>query len=351
MNAFTVQVPGKLILCGEYAVLQGAPAVVAAVARHATCRVEPSPDGLKVSALGQGPLAVGLHDGKVTFTPAPADEARFVLTRSVLEERAARGLPSGVTLTLDSSALNEAALSGGQSVKLGLGSSSAAAVALTAALDLAGGATLSAEQRRKWFEAAQRAHLRAQGGVGSGVDVAASVMGGVIVYTRPTANPADAIIQPVKYEKLGVRLVVAWTGSAASTVELVGKVDAWRQRESAAAARRFQEMEELAKDAAHAAETGNRRDFLYAVNGYGAQLELLGKESGADILSAPHRRIRELAARHECGAKPSGAGGGDVAVCFCPDGWTAEALSRELQEAGFPTVPLEFDQEGVFVRR
>ena len=63
--SFTVRAPGKLILCGEYAVIHGAPALVAAVTRHASCSVETMPGRLRVHALGEGPLEVLVDGGNV----------------------------------------------------------------------------------------------------------------------------------------------------------------------------------------------------------------------------------------------------------------------------------------------
>lgn len=340
----TVQAPGKLLLCGEYAVVHGAPALCAAVNRHAVCKATPS-DALRITAMGEGPLTARLEDGGVTWSPAPREPARWKLVEAVLKEV---GPKAGLDVTLDSSALSEVFTDGGASVKLGLGSSAAAAVSLVAALDMAGkGTALSSDARRRWFEMAQRAHLAAQGGLGSGVDVAASAMGGVFVYQRPTANPADARIEQVRYEKLGVRMVAAWTGKAASTVDLLGRVEAWRAREPARAEKRFAEMTALANQAAQAASNGDRRALLMTLDAYGSQLETLGDEAEADIVSKAHRTVREMARQHECVAKPSGAGGGDVAVCFAPSGWKADELRKTLSQAGYPVLNLVFDHEGV----
>jgi mevalonate kinase len=75
-------------------------------------------------------------------------------------------------------------------------------------------------------------------------------------------------------------------------------------------------------------------------------MEALGTAANLDIVSESHRLVRELARGHECAAKPAGAGGGDVAICFCPDGWAADALARALVTAGFTLLNIEFDVSG-----
>src|SRR5690606_21597860 len=74
--------------------------------------------------------------------------------------------------------------------KLGLGSSAAVATALAAALAAAGGIR---PDRELLFDLASSAHRTAQGGTGSGGDVAASVYGGLLFYTRGDAMPPGAM--------------------------------------------------------------------------------------------------------------------------------------------------------------
>jgi phosphomevalonate kinase len=95
----TVSAPGKLMLLGEYAVVDGGLAVVAAVNRRAVGVTLTEPD------------------------PRPSPVVQAVLTRAA---RAGAVLPPGVRI--DTSAFHDA-----QGAKLGLGSSAAVAV-ITAAL-------------------------------------------------------------------------------------------------------------------------------------------------------------------------------------------------------------------------
>lgn len=78
-----------------------------------------------------------------------------------------------------------------QESKAGLGSSAAVTVAVVRALmPGAGDETV--------YRIAYKAHSRAQGGVGSGFDVAASAYGATIVYERPSSlDSGDHVIMPV----------------------------------------------------------------------------------------------------------------------------------------------------------
>src|SRR5699024_7712135 len=95
--------------------------------------------------------------------------------------------------------------------KLGLGSSAAVAGALTAALTRAAGQTLDNDTLCRHAIAA---HRQAQGGRGSGADVATSVHGGVIEYQADMVR--DTLHWPA-----GIAGMAVVTGDGASTPNLV----------------------------------------------------------------------------------------------------------------------------------
>ncbi|MEO0814203.1 MAG: ATP-binding protein, partial [Myxococcota bacterium] len=158
--------PGKVILLGEYAVLYGATALVAATDRFARVTLEPQ-GSFELCALG--------HELRVEHCDAlRAADSRLSLVASVFEQ-VSGGLPK-VRVTINTDEFFQ----GG--TKLGLGSSAAVAVALARALRRLGGESPSAQQL---FQDAHAAHQHAQGGVGSGIDIAASAYGGLLAYRAP----------------------------------------------------------------------------------------------------------------------------------------------------------------------
>ncbi|MEO1172143.1 MAG: hypothetical protein AAFX94_08835, partial [Myxococcota bacterium] len=160
--------PGKLILLGEYAVLFGAPALVTAVERRARVTLEPA-EHFRLSALGLDVRAEYANELRIA-------DPRLSLVAAVFDEVLGEGGLPAVAVAVDT---EEFYLDGD---KLGLGSSAAVAVALADALRRSQGQTSPPSQR---FRDAYRAHRRAQGGVGSGVDIAASAFGGVLAYRAP----------------------------------------------------------------------------------------------------------------------------------------------------------------------
>ncbi len=342
--------PGKLVLLGEYAVLSGAPALVMAVDRRARVVLEPSFDtrwhaespGL---VPGRAAFEVGPDGGVRWEDPGAAEGLALVtglfrgLSRTGLLDPAS--LPPQI-LTLDTRAFFGGDIPGRP--KLGLGSSAALTVAAaTALIALDGGGR--APGAGSLLEPLVEAHRGLQGGRGSGVDVAASLFGGVLRYEldvevgRPRAAPLS--LPP------GLHLRFVWTGRAASTAGFLARLHRALAREMRATRSRLEELGVLsARGIDHLAGT-RVRDFLDTVRAFDDAMDALGDLLGAPILSPEHRRLRELASEAGVAYKPSGAGGGDFGVAFGQDPDDLERFTGAAAREGFPALPLHGDPRGV----
>jgi phosphomevalonate kinase len=203
--------PGKLVLTGAYAVLDGAPAIVAAVDRHA-----------------------------LADSTAPSE----VDTRSLHDE---------------------------QGQKLGLGSSSASLVASLGACAAARGDDLRDPRvRAGLFRAARTDHARSQGG-GSGADVAAAVHGGVLRYTVAGRDGHEAVVRKTSLPQ-GLVWVAFWSGRSARTSDLVARVRSPRMLD-AHPARRLRPLAARAADCVDAGDCGGfvaaARDYGRALDALG----------------------------------------------------------------------------------
>ena len=144
--------PGKIFMTGEYAVLAGAPALVAAVDRQAEVRIarRSGPGPLVVASLAEDERRVVDDDGRGEL---PGGDAGAVLAaRRAVSPRVAAG--DALDITVDSRAF----LVGSR--KLGLGRSAATLAATVAGLLSAAGRSENAEQ----LEVALVAHALFQGG-------------------------------------------------------------------------------------------------------------------------------------------------------------------------------------------
>lgn len=334
MTAVRASAPGKLFLLGEYAVLGGAPALLTAVEqRVVVAATEAKAWRLTATGLSIGTVELGL-DGSLPSELSEPATRRLALVDHVRGQVARHfGDPGpALDLLIDSSSFQH----GGH--KLGLGSSAAVAVALTAALCRARGQELDLNTV---FSLADAAHRAAQGGSGSGGDIAASVHGGVIVYSRhDTAMPA---VVPVHLPP-NVAVFAVSTGTGSSTVELVGRVNDYQLRDPAGYRRDLDLLARLAESTTEALTSSTT--FLCLVDDYFHALETLDQNAGAGIVTEKHQEFRTLAAASGAVFKPSGAGGGDLGLVFAKLG-SAETLPSAFTEAGALVIPLPTSSDGV----
>jgi phosphomevalonate kinase len=308
--------PGKLFLTGEYAVLSGAPALVAAVDRRVEVRVrmEPGPETVVVESIAEG------NRHTASRGPLPAGDAGAVL--AALRVARARGLDVGrVDVTVDSRAF----LLGG--LKLGLGRSAATVTAAIAAL-------VGSEDG---FAGALEAHADFQGGRGSGGDVAASFHGGVVEVQRGDQRLAvTARVLPA-----ALHLVAGYTGEPALT-------DTMLQRFAVARAPRvMSDLREAAERAARAIACADGAAFLAAIDAAGDLLAALGEEADIPIVTPALARLVAAARRVGAAAKPSGAGGGDCGIAFARSPEQAAAVREAWAAEGLVPLALSITSEGV----
>lgn len=313
-----VSAPGKLMISGEYVVLDDAPALVAAVG--ARLRVTGSERRIDRS----GPAGVRSPDGG--RLPAEALLARQQAEDSLGETE--------MDLTVDASALRST------DRKLGLGSSSAASAACAGAV-LAWHGRDPAEHRREILGWALAGH-RAVAPEGSGADVAAATLGGVVRFVRSRAVEAEQVDWP---DDLDVHVV--WTGRPARTSALVAKV----KRLEVDAPDRYRGAMGVLRGAAaellDAIESADAERAVRAADSHGRAMGALGDAAGAPIVTAELERVAELARSCGGGAKPSGAGGGDVALAFFCGADASERFREACSRAELTLLSLVLGADGV----
>ncbi len=299
--------PGKLMLAGEYAVLSGGPAVVMAVNRRAVADARNGARG-------------GLAESLIDCAPSPYH---------------AQAVRDSIA---DSSALCAAA-----GVKLGLGSSAAVMTAVAArAVALVEGA-LALPVVIEW---ARRGHAGLQGrrgAAGSGVDVIASATGGVIEAF------ASGAYRPLELPE-GLRFSYVWTGHAADTVSLIKGVAAFGRSAPREHAERLQALAEAAQALVRAFEDNDAAAAIFALALGRKALGELGRAARLPLELEVHRELNNLAYAHGGVARPTGAGGGDVAVCAFTSAADQSAFEAALAMRAQTPLSLALDPAGVTVR-
>lgn len=318
-------------MIGEYAVLDGAPALLAAVNRRVHVGLENAASGRwSVTAANLDLHAIDLgENGDANSVADPAVRARLAVFDAV-RTQVTHAL--GAPLTPQHVAIDSTDFSG-RAGKLGLGSSAAVAGALTAALLASARARF---ERDRVADIAIAAHRKAQDG-GSGGDVACAVYGGLIRYTRNA--PVVALEWPAELAAIAVV-----TGTGAKTPDLVARVKAYGARDIAAYAHDIARLAGLAERAS--AALANTTAFVELVDDYFSALRALDRHARAGIVTARHEMLHHVAGEHGGVFKSSGAGGGDVGLAFAHRDRAAE-LARSLVEAGAEIVDLAFGAPGV----
>ncbi len=270
----TARAPGKLVLSGAYSVLWGAPCLVTAVDRYAMAVRDEPP--VHVSEEAKAAIALGLLD-------------RACLV-DVSELRASVGDGTGATR------------------KLGLGSSAAIIVATLAASRASSTNLPSAEEwRSRLFDDALLAHRTAQKG-GSGVDVAASVHGGLLACRIGPAGTLD--VEPRGLVPSTQVHIFAST-QPASTQNMVARVRLFEKEKPARHAAVIGEARTAAESAARASSFS---DLLDALRAQDAALRVLAKEADVPIFTEEFDALHVAAANEGAFFGPSGAGGGDIGI-------------------------------------
>ena len=339
--------PGKLILLGEYAVLEGAPAVVTAVKRYAHATIKTSENSaFSIHSPGQDwpaqsfELIVG---GKIHFpnaTPHIRSKLKFfsAIIETFLQEFKVDLPPCNIEIVTDDFYLESS------NVKLGLGSSAALSVALIHALLKF--ADISQHDKLDIFRQALRAHYRAQGKLGSGIDIAASTFGGALQYQITPNNPQNAFIEPLEMPD-NLLMLAVWSGASASTTELVSRVNAFRKQNLAAYQQIMTQMSDISQDGCLAIANGEVDRFLDCVQTYYLLMDELGVKSYAEIITPSHQEIAQLCRQSGTYYKPSGAGGGDLGLVFADEIEKLEATAELLAKSGYMPINIGIDFEGV----
>lgn len=318
MTVVVASAPGKVVLSGEYAVLDGAPAVCMAV----DCRAKVSVR--HVDAACSRVSAPGYSTVQGRFLSAGESlkwlqgENEFKLVDAALRT-VGQAEEGPLSIELDTRAFYDAT----SGKKIGLGSSAALTVALVAAL----------MESRGVLDSARRVHRLFQEGSGSGVDIAAGFTGGLIEY-RVKGTKVLTLGWP---DELAYRLI--WTGVPASTKSKLGQLQGANRRQSRAA---------LAKAATSmAAAWRSTRAVLSELPAYTEVLRHFSDEHDLGIFDAGHDKLVSEARSAGLVYKPCGAGGGDVGILLGTSNEQLDEFVMGMGAAGCRPLRCELDVKGV----
>lgn len=354
-----LKVPGKLMIAGEYAVLEPhQKAIVIAVDRYITASIESSIDNqLNLSKFHLTNIHWKYEDGEIHFQ-CDDPRLRFVkiameTVMRYLEEQLQRISPFHLTIT---SELDDAA-----GRKYGLGSSAAVVVAVVSSILHFAYASRPTDELI--FKLAALAHLKAQGS-GSGADVAASTFGGWLLYSSfqpkwllgriQEASMISHIVNEqwpyLSISKLHppseLQLCVGWTGKPVKTGPLITSIQKLKQQ-NLAVYNDF--LQETAVAVEKIVESFKHGEYLQAICGIEQNrraLAKLGLAAQVAIETKDLARLAELAATFKGAGKPSGAGGGDCGIAFVSGEENVKKLKAAWEEQKIIPLDLQVSSFG-----
>ncbi len=332
--------PGKLVLVGEYAVVYGAAALVAAVPRRAVVTLTPGTGSAwQVSTPGFRSQMCHFEHHQM-----PQLARQLPLLANVLAALDYRG--PGCTAELDTREFfSSDGVDGG--AKLGLGSSAALCTALLAAVAEIQALRPGESSKGVDLAAALAAHQRLQGGRGSGIDVAASFLGGVLKFQRSADSEPGFTHQTVP---MPLPMLWVWSGQAATTTTRLETLERFKKAQPKAFAEVFRQLSELSECASSAAASQTPEAFLQATSEFTQRLANLDQQIGLGVWTQPHHHLAGIAQR--CGVlyKTSGAGGGDCGLAMAEDPQKLENFRKNAAIQGFLCWNLDSENQGLKVQ-
>lgn len=327
-GAVLATAPGKLVLAGEYAVIDGAPAVCMALDRRARAEIVPVQSDFNVVQAPGYATTSGRFRSDAGVIEWLEGGAEFGLVEHVWRE-AGSNLPGNWSIRLDTTAFSDAA--SGQ--KLGIGSSAALTVALSGAVCAIAGCDARSTA------AAFAAHRRFQQGFGSGVDVACSAAGGLIVYSMD-GSPTQRLSWPA-----GLHIGLVWVGVAANTRQKLEQLGRLEPRPSRAV------LASVSRRMAAAWMAGQPQAILDEYRAYSNALNEFSVDHGLGIFDAGHAELSKAASGTGIAYKPCGAGGGDVGMVLATDPAEIEDFVKLAASMNIRRVDARLDEQGLVVSR
>lgn len=347
-----VSAPGKLYIAGEYAVVEpGHPAIIVAIDQFITVTIEPAKKSGSIQSTQYSDLPVRWTRRNNELVLDIRDNPfHYILAAIHFTEKFAQ--EKGKKLAFfDLKVTSELDNSNGR--KYGLGSSGAVTVATVKALNAFYELNLS---QLELFKLATLAHLNVQGN-GSCGDIAASCYGGwlafstfdhdwvlsklanekltdLIAYDWPNLN-----IEPLKVPE-DLRLLIGWTGSPASTSDLVDQVHQSRDEKKTS----YVQFLTDSKDCVDQMILGFKQNDVSLIQSMIRKNRILLNQltslSNVSIETEELKRLNDLAEKYGGAAKSSGAGGGDCGIVIVDKRAGILPLMSSWEKAGITPLPL-----------
>ena len=350
-----VSVPGKLILIGEYAVLEGADALVASVNRYVN--IDISGSGSDICEISSNLTSIPLKftiDSNGNCIPKQSQSAELLLTMNfalkILSKACSQIIDLGFPISPFLIRIDTSQFYSGTN-KLGLGSSSALTIALLVSIvNHLGIEKEIFAKKYDIFHLACDIHFKAQGNKGSGIDIAAGVFGGINVYNMNMLSEKQCSKQISNVPAFsGLLILPIWSGVSSSTRKLLSQVEEYRFNHRKKYEEMMSRLSTLSNSGCVTYAGNNLSDFLDIIADYYKVLMEFSMRSQIPIISDIHQKVAKIVYGSGGIYKPSGAGGGDIGIAFSDSEKIINNIVRELTHNNIQTLELGISETGVIV--
>ncbi|MBM6739860.1 phosphomevalonate kinase [Enterococcus gallinarum] len=345
-------VPGKLFIAGEYAVVEpGHPAIIVAVDQFINVTIEGARKNGSIQSAQYSDLPIRWtrRNGELVLDHRE-NPFHYILAAIRLTEKYAQ--EKGTLLSFyDLKVTSELDNSNGR--KYGLGSSGAVTVATVKALNLYYDLKMD---RLTQFKIAALAHLAVQGN-GSCGDIAASCYGGWLAFSTfdhewvlrkqqewtltqlLTSDWPELSIRPLIVPK-SLRLLIGWTGSPASTSDLVDQVYQSKEAKEKGYAKFLTDSKDCVNRLIDGFLNEDSRTIKKMITENRKLLVGLSSLTGVTIETPALKKLCDLAETYRGAAKSSGAGGGDCGIVIVDQKTGILPLMSAWEKADIIPLPL-----------
>ncbi|EKU93259.1 mevalonate kinase [Alloiococcus otitis] len=356
---YSLRIPGKLYLAGEYAVVTpGYAGILLTVSRYLTLDIwETSPDQASVRSQTYGNQAYAWErlDGIFSFKDWSHP---FHLVETVIQT--VEAYIESLSLPLKSYGIQIKSQLDYQGKKIGLGSSGAVTIAVIRGLSLLYDLHL---KDIDIFKLAAIAHIQLKS-KGSFGDLAACTYTGVIRYQsldrewlqEQISNHSIKDLLAMDWPSLGLdrlslphdlRLLIGWTGQPASTEKLVQAVYPQKITRTPLDFQSFlDQSQECVDGLVESLSQADSQASLAWIQKNRTLLKAMGQSRGKVIETKALTYLCDIVAKYGGQAKSSGAGGGDCGIGLITRESPIEAIYREWMDAGILPLRLDIVENG-----
>lgn len=358
-SKYSIQVPGKLFLSGEYAILEpNSKALILALDRYLYVDIEPSDHfSIRSSQWPDLQFDFEYQDHTIIWKDEYQEDLRFIeqallFSLEYLKQQSMTIVPFQLRIRSELAT---------KAVKLGLGSSAALSVGIVASIFSYAGLDVSTfKSKLKIFKLAYISHWLVQQG-GSGADIAVCTFGGVVYYQK--ADPlipqtlshlSHCLELPWPYLEIetlswpsNIPLCIGWTGIAASTVDFIQSFSSWKYKCPQEHQVFIEQSVEIVMRLKEALKNGELDSMIHLLRLNRELLHSLSNQLELTLEVPSLTTLCHIAESLQGAAKFSGAGGGDCGISIVPDLSLVENLKHRWEQANIQLLNLKIDVSGV----